>query len=85
MGIFQENNSVITARTRDDKPINLRKAVKSRYNIKTIFSYVDDYQKLKLINYNKKYQELLGLDYNIDYIKKKSGKYIIGKRNGEGK
>ena len=49
MGIFQKNNSVITVRTRDDKPINLSQAVKSIYNIKTIFSFVDDYQKLKLI------------------------------------
>ena len=85
MEIFQEKNSIITVRTRDNKPINLRKEVKSIYNIKTIFSFVDDYQKLKLIIQNKKYQILLDLDYNIEHIKKKSKKYIIGKRNGEGK
>ena len=85
MGIFQENNSVIITRTRDDKKVNLRKAVKSRNNIKAIFSYIDNVHKLKLIIYNKAYQKLFGVNYDIKYIKEKSGRKIVGERNGEGK
>ena len=84
MGSSQNNNYVIKARTRDSQPINLRKSVKSRIIIKTILSNLDNDQKLKLFIYNKEYQKLIGVDFNIEYIKKKSGRYIIGERNGKG-
>ena len=83
MGIFSENNSVIMARTRGHNQVNLRKDIKSRNNIKTIFSYIENELKLKLIIYNKAYQKLFG--YDIDYIKEKSGRKIVGERNGEGR
>ena len=85
MGILQDNNSIIKARARDDKPVNLRKAVKSIYNIKAIFSHIDNDHKLKLIVYSKAYQKLFNVNYDIDYIKKKSARKIVGEINGKGK
>ncbi len=85
MGILQDNNSIIKARARDDKQVNLRKVVKSIYNIKAIFSYIDNDHKLKLIVYNKAYQKLFNVNYDIDYIKKKSARKIVGEINGKGK
>ena len=62
--------------------VNLKKSVKSIYIIKTIFSFLYGKRKLNIINYNKKYQNMLGI--NIEYYKNISGKEHIGKRNGKG-
>ena len=64
MEVYKEN--------KNDKSKKLINSVKSRIILKLIFSFIDDYIKLKLVNYNKKIQCILKKD--IDYIKEKSGK-----------
>ena len=63
--------------------INLRQSVKSEYIIKEIFSFLDEREKLNIISYNKKYQELFAV--NIEHYKKISGRCKEGEKNGKGK
>ena len=56
--------------------------IKSLYNLKEIFSLVRTNIKMNIIIYNKELQKKIGID--IEDYKKKSGKYIIGKRIGKG-
>ena len=65
-----------------NKVINIDN-IKSPYIIKNIFSLLDENLKLNMIIYNKKLQNLL--EVNIENYKKKSGRFIEGERNGEGK
>ena len=58
-------------------------AIKSKFNIKQIFSFLNEYRKFETIKYNKKYQNLFTL--NIESYKKKSCRYKIGGINGPGK
>ena len=58
-------------------------AIKSKFNIKQIFSFLNEYRKFETIKYNKKYQNLITL--NIESYKKKSCRYKIGGINGPGK
>ena len=58
-----------------NEPINLFKNIKSLYIIKKIFSHIFEINKLDIIKYNKKYQNIFGI--NIDYYKIISGKYRI--------
>ena len=53
--------------------------IKSTYFIKIIFTYVEEKQKLKVVNYNKNIQKLL--DINIINYKYSTGKYIIYESN----
>jgi len=62
--------------------INL-KDIKSLYNIKRIFSFLYEKQKLKIILHNKELQKICSI--GIENYKKISGKYKIGERNGYGK
>jgi len=55
--------------------------IKSFYRIKLIFSFLSERKKLDIIIYNKKFQNKLFI--GIEKYKKISGKYKIGKRNGE--
>ena len=59
------------------------KKIRTYYFIRTIFSFMDEKQKLKLIQYNKNLQE----NMNISLINYKifSGKFIIYDQNGKGK
>ena len=59
------------------------KKVKSLYFIQKLFSYLDEYQKLKLIKHNKSIQKNINISI-INYIHFK-GKYIIYESNGKGK
>jgi len=72
MAEFEDNKS----------KINLRD-IKSSYNIKRIFSFLYEKQKLKMIVYNKEFQKMCSIDIK-DY-KKLSGKYKIGEKEGKGK
>ena len=62
--------------------INLRD-IKSSYNIKRIFSFLFEKQKLKMIVYSKELQKVFSI--GIEDYKKESGKYKIGEKNGKGK
>jgi len=62
--------------------INLRD-IKSLYNIKRIFSFLYEKQKLKMIVYNKEMQKICSI--GIEDYKKISKKYKIGERNGKEK
>ena len=55
--------------------------IKSKYNIKEVFSFLSEKQKLNMIIYNKEIQYILGID--IEDYKKASGRYIIYGINGE--
>jgi len=57
--------------------------VKSSYVLKLVLSFFYERKRLNLIKYNKKLQEILGV--NIEMFKKISGRYIIGEKNGKGK
>ena len=65
------------------KSINLIKAIKSRYNIKLIFSYLEQKLKQEIIRYNKNYQNLFNI--NIDDYKKDCKFIRIMEKNGFGK
>ena len=57
--------------------------IKSLYNIKEVFSFLNKRQKLNMIIYNKQIQNIIGV--NIEDYKKMSGKYKIIEKNGFGK
>jgi len=57
--------------------------IKSSYTLKELFNYINDKGKFNLIVYNKKIQNILGL--NILDFRRFSGRYMIGERNGKGK
>ena len=71
MAEFEDNKS----------KINLRD-IKSSYNIKRIFSFLYEKQKLKMIIYSKELQKMYSI--GIEDYKKISGKYKKGEKNGEG-
>ena len=54
--------------------------IKSEYIQKGILSYLNEKQKLKMMIYNKKLQNIFGI--NIENYKKISGKYIKFEKNG---
>ena len=58
------------------------KNIKSKYIVKIIFSYANEGPKLKLIRYNKCFQNIL--DLSIINYKHFTGKYLI-ESNGIGK
>ena len=59
------------------------KNINSSYIRTEIFSFIDEKKKLSMIIYNKKLQEIYGV--NLEYYKKISGKYKIIEKNGKGK
>ena len=59
------------------------KNVKSIYFIQKIFSFVNEYQKLKIVRCNKSMQKTLNINI-INYMHFK-GKYIIYESDGKGK
>ena len=63
--------------------INLKESIKSKYLIKKIFSFISEKKKLKIIIYNKKYQDLFAI--KLENYQNISERYIEGKRNGKGK
>ena len=65
------------------KAIKIIEDIKSSYIIKEVFSFLSKKQKLNMIIYNKRLQNILGVD--IEDYKKISGKYKIGEKNGIGK
>ena len=67
----------------DDGKESLIKNVKSIYVLKKIYSFINKYLELLLINHNKNLQNKLNID--IEDYKKTSGKQIEGERNGKGK
>ena len=67
-------------KAKDYKSVNLRKSIKSIYNVKKIFSHLYEKKKLDIIIYNKNYQKLFGI--SIENYKKLSGKYVVCEKNG---
>ena len=68
----------------NEKPdLKIRKSIRSEYNLKEIFSFLKTKRLFNLIIYNKHLQELFKI--NLDDYKNISGKYKIGKKDGEGK
>ena len=64
------NNKIINIeKLKDIKPLNLVEIVKSKYITKEIFSYLEQILKLKIINYNNKFQNIL--EINIENYKQK--------------
>ena len=59
------------------------KKIRTYYFLRTIFSLIDEKQKLKIIKYNKSLQE--NMNINLINYKIFSGKYIIYEQNGKGK
>ena len=59
------------------------KHIKSLYIIKTLFSFLNEKQKLNMIIYNKECQKICSV--NIGDYEKISLKYKKGERNGEGR
>ena len=77
----EENNSIKDiVKAKDYKSVNLRKSIKSIYNVKKIFSHLYEKKKLDIIIYNKNYQKLFGI--SIENYKKLSGKYVVCEKNG---
>ena len=65
------------------KNIDLYNSIKSKYILKGVFSYLDETSKLLIVEYNKNIQKLL--DFNIEYYKTTSERYVEGEKNGKGK
>jgi len=63
--------------------INLRRDIKSAFNLEMIFSFLEQRQKLNIITYNKELQKIFG--FNIQDYKEISGRYKIDGKNGKGK
>ena len=63
--------------------VNLIRSVSLSFIKENIFSLLTDKKKLKLISYNKNYQNKLEIDINA--FKRVSGRHIIGEKNGQGK
>ena len=57
--------------------------IKADYLLQSIFSFVDDKKKLKIVQNSKKFQKRL--DINIMNYRQMSAKFFIGERNGIGK
>ena len=57
--------------------------LKSPFIFAKIFCYINFRSKFKIIIDNKKIQHILKI--NLTDIKRQSGKYIVGERNGKGK
>ena len=64
------------------KPMINYRDIKSSYIIKSLFSFLDEKEKLEIIIYNKELQKILSV--NINEYKNNTGKYKIGERNGKG-
>ena len=62
--------------------INIRRDIKSSYNLDKIFSFLDQRLKLDIIIYNKQMQKIIGV--NIQDYKNLSGRYKRGVKNGKG-
>ena len=78
-----EHLTINEEKLKNIKSINLIKAVKSRFNIKLIFSFLEQKLKQEIIRYNKKYQNLFNI--NIDDYKKNCKIIRIIEKNGFGK
>ena len=65
-----------------NEKINLKESIKSKYVIKEVFSFLPEKLKLKMIIYNKIFQELFNV--NIENYYNMSVKFKKGGRNGEG-
>ena len=76
-----DNTNRISKLNNNDN-INILGEIISKYIVKEIFSYLDENIKLKMIIYNKKYQNLFGID--IENYKNHKKKYFIGDKNGKG-
>ena len=63
--------------------INFGNSIKSEYNLNEIFSFLEKTNTLNIIIYNKQLQNRLKI--NLEYYKKISGKYKVGKKDGLGK
>ena len=61
--------------------INIRD-IKSSFIKQKIFSFLSEKQFLNMIKFNKELQNIYSID--IERLKKVSGKYKIGKKNGKG-
>ena len=61
--------------------INIRD-IKSSFIKQKIFSFLSEKQLLNMIKYNKELQNIYSID--IERLKKVSGKYKIGEKNGKG-
>ena len=59
------------------------KKIKSSFILAKIFYYINFRSKFKIIIDNKRIQKTLKI--NLTDIKRQSGKYIVGERNGKGK
>ena len=57
--------------------------IKSKIILKKIFSILNDRNKFKLVLYNKRLHNYLGLDIND--FKRYSGRYILIEKDGKGK
>ena len=63
--------------------IDIEKAIKSFYNLKNIFSFLSEKQKLNMVINNKHLQKKF--DIKIEDYKRISERYKVGERNGKGK
>ena len=78
-----DNKIINEEKPKNIKPINLIETVKSKYVIKELFSYLSQILKLRIIKYNKKYQNLF--EINIENYKKESKIVRIMENDGFGK
>ena len=80
--ILLENKDIKSVKSNESiNYTNLRKAMKSSYIIKQLFSYLSENKKLSIIIYNKNYQNLF--EINIEDYKKNCIAFIEGDRNGK--
>ena len=79
-----DNKNLIELRKdNDEKYVNLKKLVRSKFILNTIFSFLDKKKKLIMIKFNKLYIKFFGI--TIEEFKKQSGRIKIDGINGYGK
>ena len=57
--------------------------IKANYILQSIFSFIDDKKKLKIVQHNKIFQKIMNI--NIMNYRHMRAKFFIGERNGIGK
>ena len=67
-----KNENLIKSELNNNKNVNLKDSVKSKYILKLIFSHLEQKKTLDIIKYNNAYKKVFGLNLKIYKRKNKN-------------